>query len=325
MSSNSSTLATDAPRPERAIEKRSGVRVLDGAGLLRARRPGAIFLVWAFELVSAVLIASPLQAWASSVWGGHPDGDAVLFRPGGHALLTWLGEDSPVLPIITRTTLLSLLAFAVLGQIVSAAAIASLTTEDGEGKPIGVGLSLRMGLSQFAAFFVLGALVNALEGFLLGVGLFVSSGLDHAFQSGSDARGFTVRVVTLGLFVLLTLAAGVVFDLARVAVVRAGAQDETLTTGQRLREGLRLAARTAFAEKGRGLGQAMLAWGWRTVIGLALVYVGSIAGDLTGERGGGALWLLFFVHQGILLARAALRTSWLANALRLVERSEARR
>jgi hypothetical protein len=313
------SVGSSAPKASSGMAS-SVMRVVTEA---RARkRIRAIVLVWAFEFVCAFLIASPIQAWASSVWGGHPDGDAVLFRPGGHALLTWLGEDSPVLPIITKTTLLSILLFAVVGQIISAAAIASLATEDEEGKPTTISRSLRVGVSQFWAFFVIGILVNALEGFLLGIGLFVSSGLDHAFASAGDARAFTVRLVVLGFFVLLVLAAGVVADLARAAIVRAGAADETTTTGQRLRDGLRLAAQTATKGRGRGLAKAMLAWGWRAAIGLILIYVGSIAGDLTGERAGGALWLLFFVHQGILFARAALRTSWLANALRLTRETE---
>jgi hypothetical protein len=36
------------------------------------------------------------------------------------------------------------------------------------------------------------------------------------------------------------------------------------------------------------------------------------------------LWLLFFGHQAIVFVRAGLRSSWLANALRLVGRSTAK-
>src|SRR5690606_3936791 len=46
------------------------------------RRPVATLLVYFWELAWALLVAAPVHAWARRSWGTHPDGDAVLFRPG---------------------------------------------------------------------------------------------------------------------------------------------------------------------------------------------------------------------------------------------------
>ncbi|MDF2697380.1 MAG: hypothetical protein K0S65_5763, partial [Labilithrix sp.] len=70
------------------------------------RRPGMVLFVWAWELVCAFFIATPVHAFAKAVWGSHPDGDAVVFRPGGRSLLTWLGDEGPALAVVLRTTFL---------------------------------------------------------------------------------------------------------------------------------------------------------------------------------------------------------------------------
>jgi len=303
------------PEPPKKAVLATVERALDRAEIRARRRPRAALLVWFFEFVCAFLIASPLQAWASAVWGAHPDGDAVLFRPGGHALLTWLGEDSASLSILTRGGFISLLVFAIVGQIISASAIATLSSGDQDGRPLPISRSLRSGASLFWPFFVVGILINALQGFILGIGLLTSSGLDNSFtNSMGDARSWTLHVVVFGLFVLLALAAGVLADLTRVALVRGKVTNESISTGRRLREAIMLALRTAK----KSFAPTMLAWGWRAAIAFLLIYVGSVAGDVIGERGGAALWGLFFLHQAILLVRAALRTSWFANALRLI-------
>lgn len=293
------------------------------AGQIRARRrPRAVFFVWAWELACAVFIATPIHAWAVRALGTHPDGDAVIFRPGGHALLSWLGDDTPALAIVIRTTFLAILIFGVLGQIVTGALVASLATGTGkEDNAPPASFALRVGGAAFFPLMGISVVTGAIEGFILGIGLFASSAADHALQASlGDARAFTVRLVVLALFVVATLMAGVVGDLGRVAIARdiAADPDRQFAVGRRLRQGVVTAIRTARTSVGR----ATIAWGWRAALSVALIYAGAVAGDLVGGRGGGALWLLFGVHQLVILTRAGLRASWLANALRLVDRAE---
>jgi len=104
-------------------------------------------------------------------------------------------------------------------------------------------------------------------------------------------------------------AAGVIGDLARVAIAREVARG---TAERPLRDGLVLALRTAR----RKIGRAFLAWGWRAVLAAGLIVLGAMLSDTMHDRRA-PLAILFVLHQALLFGRAALRTSWLANALRL--------
>lgn len=310
-------VAREAPPSRPSVhEADEAPRLLEPAQIRARRRPRALFFVWAFELLCAYVIATPIHAWAKAALGARPDGDAAIFRPGGHVLLSWLGEEGPALGIVLRTTFLLLFVFGVLGQIVTGMLVTSLATGVGErGRAPGTGFALRAGAASFFPLLGVGFLTGALQVFILGMGLLTSSAVDNALTpSAGDARAFTARLVVLALFVVVVLVLGVVGDLARAVVVRnVAAASATLgSTRLRLREA---AVRVAGAR--RALGRATLAWGWRAVISLALIWVGARAGDLVAGRDGGALWLLFAVHQLIILARAGLRASWLANALRL--------
>lgn len=294
------------------------LRALEPDEIRARRRPRAILFVWAWELACALVIATPIHAWAKSVWGAHPDGDAVLFLPGGRALLSWLGDDGPALAIVLRTTILAFAVFGVLGQLITGALIASLATGRGErGRAPALALSLRAGVGAFFPLLSVGVLASAFEGALVGVGLAAASSVDRALQASlGDARAFTARLAVLALFAGAALVAGVVADLVRVAVARdvALAGDRRAPMLRTLRSGIVAAASTAR----RAVGRATLAWGWRALLSLALLWIGARAGDAAGAHGGGALWLLFAVHQLVILARAGLRASWLATALRLV-------
>lgn len=317
--------AASTPAPDDEPDATSAPpRLLEPREIRARRRPRAILLVWTWELAGAYLVATPIHAWARKVWGAHPDGDAVLFRPGGHALLSWLGDEGAALAVVLRTAIVTIAALGILGQLVTGALVASLATGIGDrGRPAPTSFALRAGAGSFFPLLGIGVLAGAIEGAVLGVGLFASSALDHALQPRlGDARAFTARLALLALFVVATLAIGVVADLARVTVARDIAGELTRPAAPRaamlahMRAGVVAAVTTAR----RALGRASLAWGWRAAASMALIYAGAVAGDLTGERGGGALWLLFAFHQLVVLARAGLRASWLANALRLVGR-----
>ena len=74
----------------------------------------------------------------------------------------------------------------------------------------------------------------------------------------------------------------------------------------------------AFRGGYRSLARATFEWGLRAGIGLGLIVLGGAASQALSARGGLALVGLFAIHQAIVLARAGLRTSWLACALRRV-------
>lgn len=290
--------------------------VLDGLGVVaaaavetRARRhPLAILGVYAFELGAAYVIASPVHQWAKAVWGGHPSGDEIVFRPGALGLMAWLNADSASLSIVLRTTLLLFVVFALVGNLVLGAIVAALSTRGTPERTSRLGFALHVGVAQFFPGLATGILFGVLEGFFLGVGFFCSSAIDHKLEdSAGDERAWLARLVVFGLFLVPTLAAGVTGDLARVAIARAIAQG---TTDRPLRDGLVTALRTAR----RKIGRALLAWGWRAAIAVGLVVLGARLSDAMLHA---PIAILFVVHQVLIFGRAALRTSWLANALRL--------
>jgi hypothetical protein len=97
------------------------------ARLIHARkRPGAIAFVFLAEAASALLVATPVHAWAGRVWGNHPDGDAVLFIPGARDLMVWLGQNDAALAVTVRTAIVLLVVSAVLMQLPLGALVASL-------------------------------------------------------------------------------------------------------------------------------------------------------------------------------------------------------
>ena len=49
--------------------------------------------------------------------------------------------------------------------------------------------------------------------------------------------------------------------------------------------------------------------------------IGAVVASKIGGRGGGALLALTAIHQLVVLTRVALRASWLAKALRLVDKA----
>jgi hypothetical protein len=293
------------------------------------RRPLALASVFLADLSWALLVATPVHAWARNVWGGRPEGDAVLFADGARELMVWLGQSGDTaLPVTARTTMVLLAVGAVLMQLPLGALVASLafgrivqTDDDGtvQIRSLRLRSALQVGVTAFlplAVLLVVGAVASLI---VLLLGGLAASGLESSLNEAlGDARSFTVRAVLFGAFAALAAVIGVVVDLARAAVVRevgiSAASGAASPAWNVVLRGVRIALKTSRA----GLGRAVLAWTGRAVVGLALVAIGFVAADVLGGSGGLSLTLLFVVHQAVILGRVALRASWMARALRLV-------
>jgi hypothetical protein len=121
-----------------------------------------------------------------------------------------------------------------------------------------------------------------------------------------EVRSQLVGGAVGAMVIALACAIGVVHDLARAAVVR-------FQLG-----GLRawVIGFRVFRAAPISLGWS---WAWRSLVSLAPIAVVGLLADRIGWRGGIALGLLAVMHQAVVLARIALRASWLAKALRTVE------
>ena len=170
------------------------------------KRPLAIAFVFLIELAWALVVATPVHAWARRVWGGHPDGDAVLFADGARDLMVWLGQNDAALAVTARTSIVLLVVGAVLMQLPFGALVASLAfgrvvrTEDdggaGQIRSLRLRGALQIGVSAFlplAVLLVLGSIASIV---VLLLGGLAASGLDHTLtEAVGDARSFTLRVV----------------------------------------------------------------------------------------------------------------------------------
>ncbi len=332
------TRATIAPLPPRSIHAR--------------KRPAAIVFVFLAEAAWALLVATPVHAWALRAWGNHPDGDAVLFIPGARDLMVWLGQNDAALAVTVRTAIVLLAVSAVLMQLPLAALVASLafgrvmpaaSEEPGdasgenatseasppaapqESTPPPAMRSLRLrgalqiGVSAFlplAALLVIGSIASLV---VLGLGGIAAAALDSAFtDSLGDARSFTLRVIVIAIFAAFAAVIGVVVDLARAAAVRESGLAAIEGTASPAWNVMLRALRIALKTSRFHLGAATLGWTARAVVGVALVAIGYVAADVLGGQGGLSLALLFAIHQAVALGRVALRASWMARAVALV-------
>jgi len=314
---------------------------------IRARkRPVAVLFLYFAELAWALLIATPVHAWARRAWGAHPDGDAVLFVPGGHDLLLWLGKEDAALPVSFRTMMVLLAVGAVVMQLPLGALLASLAfsrgptknadayadvdadpavTDVNAGRAPTTVSSLRAGVGAFlplSALLALGTLVTIL---VVGIGALASSAVDHGLaESVGDARSYIFRLVTLGFFCAIAAVIGVFVDLARAAIGHEAGTALAAGTSSSAWSMMVRGIKTAGKTSRRAIWRATLAWGGRAVAGVALIALGYVAADMLGGSGGYALFALFLIHQGVVLGRVALRASWMARALSLVTHAQVR-
>ena len=295
---------------------------------IRARqRPWAIFHVYLYELIFSLVIATPVYAWAQRAWGGHPDGDAVLWQPGGHYLATWVLQPETTLAVVSRTTLTLLAVSAIALQIPLGALCASLAfarDDDTPGLPdprrsMRWTSALRIGMASFMALAGLFVLSLLASGIVAGLGVWASGAMSHRLAEGhGEVKAFEARLAVLAVFGVPLAFVGVIADLARAAIARSAAIATAQGTplpgltllGRGIRAGLRAARRSLLP--------GTVAWAWRALAGLALIAVGYAVTGAIGGRGGLSLVGIWVLHQLIVLVRTALRASWLARALRYV-------
>jgi hypothetical protein len=275
---------------------------------MRARRhPRAILAMWAWQTVLALLVSWPTAGLVAAAWGGDPGGDAPLWAPGGHALLDWLWHDAHGLAASVRGAGIVLVLGTLAGLVPMAALMIALAYATRDRKAAGFVRSLAGGLRAFPSMLLLLGVAGFAQGVVVLLGGLLAQGLESWAHDGmGEARAQQIQGVVLLLFLLVASAIGVVHDLARAAVVRFKVR------------GLR-----AFVLGARTMRLAPLSlwwsWAWRALASVAPVLaVGIVAGRL-GGRGGFALFFLAVLHQAVVLARVALRASWLARSLRAVD------
>jgi hypothetical protein len=272
-------------------------------------RPRAIVAVWAWQSASALLASWPAASLARAAYGSDPRGDAPLWDDGAHALLDLLSREASAWGAAASTAAAVCLATAVAGLLPMAALMVTIAHASRDRHAPGAERAVGGALHAFPALAILLVVVGLGQGVMIGAAALVGEAASGAAQDAmGEARAQQFGMVLALPCVVIAVMLGVVHDLARAAVVR------LKVSGMRA---LALAAQTF-----RGAPTALAwSWGWRSLSGVApVLLVGGVAERL-GGRGGIALIALAVLHQSVVLARVALRASWLAKALRSIHGS----
>jgi hypothetical protein len=304
--------SVDAIDAEEAIavdrdDGRDRLVLLANDAIRARRRPLAIVLWWAFELLAGYALAYPLLAFARGAYGAHPRGDAPLFEAGALPLADLVFRARALAPALTAHATVITIAAVVAGVFPLAAFLVSVAhaTPDRRAPP------LRRVLPRAArAFLPLVALLagmSLVELLLAGLALLAGSWMQSALRTTlGEARAQQLGAALALVLLVLTAAAGVLHDLARAAAVR-------------FEVGAFRALRLALNTLRRGVLRSLWSWGWRASVAWFPVAMGALVAGRLGGRGGAALVAIWVIHQLVVFARVALRASWLAKAVRLVD------
>jgi hypothetical protein len=267
------------------------------------RRPGVVFVMYAYRLVIALLAAIPFAFLFGSATGGFPRGDALLFDDGAFFLGETMRRSGPALtPIFTGA--LVLIAVATMASIMPLAALIGALSTNGRLRARDVGAMALRPVGTFALLFGAFALVQAiLFAIFSGIAGAISRRPSFTAPTADKSRW---AILLLGLLVVCLL--GVWHDLARVAVVR----DEL-----RFRVALRRGWRTLRTSHVHVIG----AWAARASLGLIAIYAALSIGSRLGVDSTAKVVSGFLVYQASIILALFLRASWLASAIRYVDRS----
>jgi hypothetical protein len=280
--------------------------LLTTASMSARRHPRAVLAVWAWESVLALLASWPAASLVRAVYGSDPRGDAPLWTPGGHALLDFVLHEEHGLRGVTTGAILVLVIGAVAGLLPMTALMTSIAYATRDRRAVGFVRSVTEGLRHFRPMLVLLVIASVAQALVVGLGAAAGSLVESWAHGMGEARAGQLEGLVLALFLLGASAVGVAHDLARAAVVRFDVR------GVR---GVMLGVRTL------RLSPLPLwwSWAWRGLASVApVVAVAAVAGRLGGD-GAVAFVFLLVLHQSVVLARVALRASWLAKALRAVD------
>lgn len=275
--------------------------------LMHARRhPWFIAWLWFVQIVLGLVLVWPLVSVVRQTYGGHPLGDRVLFADGGYELLDFVARELPNMApaLVGHAVVILVLSFAV--RIIAFGAtfgmIASPEAQHGRFRER-LGVALRQSVARTVALAIQSFLALVAQAIAIGLAIALVGGLSVALadRMGVPNAGRVAVISALPLLVL-ALSFGVVRDVA-------GAR--AIVDGERTFQAIGRSAR-AFVRRPVFL----VEYGWRALAGLAVVGLGLLVTSRLGGRPGGALVVVFAIHQIALALRVALRVSWLASVVR---------
>jgi hypothetical protein len=261
-----------------------------------------VALYFAYRALAALAIATPVSLLAGSAVGAYPRGDAVLFDPGA-LLLTELGRVTRLAaPALAAQLGVGVLLAAVLGLLPLAALIVAL----GRPGPLSAALVAGRVAAAVGPLALLWGIACVSQVSAAGLVLLAGGKLAGALGLAQPADDLAFLAVAAAAL-LAAFAVAVLHDLARVASVHEERRFYAAAS-----RALSVAAAAPFS--------AVWACAWRATLALAAIACAAWLAHRIGSATSGRVALSFALHNAGIAAAAFLRASWLAAALRLLER-----
>jgi len=265
----------------------------------------ACMLLWISRTLLGLLVSYPivLAIQASSMTSG-PEGDAVLFQPGGLLLLELLRIGGPWLASALRLVLLLALLSAILELVPLALALDLLWLPGG----MLLERSARA-LRLFPKFLALGAIALLAQAALLLAASLLGAALKPALSSADERLRSIAPIALIGLALLGCGWFGGVLDIARARLVQRGRRECSVQSA--LSHALLCLKRRPFS---------VLIGMYPSVAGSALACLTAawlLARQSSAAPSSTAIALGFGAHQLAVLFSIAWRVRWLGTALEL--------
>lgn len=271
------------------------------------RRARMITLDFALRGIAGLVVALPFVATiAGTTIGRFPEGDRLLFAPGGVVLTEAVRVLLPVLPPFLAASIGTTLAMTFALLVPHAALLVALAEREEAPRAAFWGRALER-VPTLVAITAVGLLAELAVLLLFWV---LATTIGRAF--GEERAGDLTTVAVMLVGVALALGVGLARDLARAGAVAHG-----LDGPEAIRRGLLTLVTRAGAALPAWLGPALLSC---LVVGAAALFAGAL--DASRPEAWRA-WTIFAVHQGAAFALAWCRALWLSSSLALVESDQA--
>jgi hypothetical protein len=282
--------------------------VLPATSSMHARhRPWAIVGVWGWQTALALIVDWPAVSLARAAYGNDPRGDAPLWAAGSHALLDFLWHEAHGVSAMARAASALLIVSAFAGLLPTAALMIAIANPTRSRRALGFARTIERALRAVPSLALMLVVVGVAQALALGAAWATADVVAAwAHRALGEARAQQLGATIALTFILGALGLGVVHDLAQAAVVRL-----RLSTFRSLALAVRIFQRMPVS--------LYWSWTWRALVSLIPVAVAAALAASIGGRGGILLVVLALVHQAVVLARVALRASWLAKALRSID------
>lgn len=250
-------------------------------------RWGAVLGCYLYRALASGLAALPLGLAVGTVMGAHPRGDAALWDEGG----IWLLETGRLVAPSLRGAVGQggvILLLASFGWLLP---LGALIASQAPHRPA-TRACLRRAAERLGPMALLLGVVLMIQALLLaGLGI-IGKGIGEGLTPTADVLRVVVPLGALGIWWLL----GLLHDALRVMIIQRDRPWWELLNG-------------AWELLANRPGAAVLASGWRTLLGLAVVLGAAVMGFEASGRG--ELVSVVVMHQLAILCVVTLRASWL--------------